>query len=139
MCLLSKSKNPLVADEDFDVWKVVRFSKQAPATWKGAYNFSSMHFPFDEELQEGPFEINESNGAEGMYEIHGGCFHSVMLDCIAVATGILRVFNEHSSGNYIMCKCTIPKGTEYYAGGGMIASKSIIVHKPESLRMRDMV
>lgn len=98
-----------------------------------------MHFPFDKKLQEGPFEVNEVDGADGMYEIHGGCFHSVMLDDIETATGIFRVFDEHNSGNYIMCKCIIPKGTEYYVGGSMVASKSIIVHKPESLQMCDIV
>lgn len=133
MCLFTTTKNPFVASEDFGVWKVVWFSEQEQTTWRGAYNFSSKSFLFDEKLQEGPFDIRKTIGSKNIYEIYGGCFHSVVFEDIELATDILSSLNNKYHGGRIMCKCTIPRGTEYYMGGSMVASKNIIVHKPKIL------
>ena len=133
MCLLCTTKTPFVAAEDFKVRKVVMCFERKPTTWRGAYNLSPKCFPFDKEIQEGPFEISRVAGSNNIYEIQGGCFHSVVFDDLTLALGILRMLNEQNNWNYVMCECTIPKGTEYYTDGSVIASRKIIVHKPEEL------
>lgn len=140
MCLITTESSPCVAKQDITVCKVVAVPNSTSNCWRSAFMLRlDKKFPFDKTITEKtPFEINCDCEffTTKVKKVCGGCFHSYELDKENyVSKFVLDFFPELTGCRYVVCRCTIPKGTEYYTGThGDIASKSIIVHNPKNYK-----
>lgn len=146
MCLISTSKDPVVADKDIPVWKIVCTDGEK---WVGPCLYDDFGYPFN--VVNTAKAIPPGDPVEylgtGHYAVKSGHFHTFAQKTSA----LYRFDNMHNShyqkrkGYYgycrqnvalnfptvVLCKATIPKGTEYYKDEYCYASKQLIVHKPE--------
>lgn len=147
MCLIVYNKQHEVANEDITAWKVVCTNGNA---WIGPYMFDLTEFSFNDIVKPKGIEFDSITVCKDIsgqvyYEINGGHFHScvtkdeckTLLYYVSVSVGkakrgIFGAKYKELAMKYNLlkiCKCTIPKGTEFYTDGTYFATKQLIVHK----------
>ena len=148
MCLIVYNKQHAVANEDIPAWKVVCTNGNA---WIGPYMFDLTEFSFNNIVKPKGIGFDNTTVCKDIfgqvyYEINGGYFHSCVTykECeilfyyafdygSKIKRGIYGVKHKELAMKYNLlkiCKCTIPKGTEFYTDGSYFATKQLIVHKP---------
>lgn len=123
MCLATRQKEPLIAEEDIIVYKIF-----------GPDN-RSLYFEFDYSPYIGKrFDNSELESIikrDNHTLIYGGFIHSYT--GIGFALSLIYYLNlnryKEKGAMYIIRECKIPKGSKYYKDNknGEIASKSIII------------
>lgn len=136
MCLVCKRSDRFVADKDMKVYKYVLV--EDGGHWTGIFRYNSLAFSFDETVRPGSCEETEDTDEFLPYAddstvgdlvvIGEGWFHSF----ISISECLSR-YGGAMGSQTVLCVCTIPKGTVCYKDDKEIASKNIIVYKPENL------
>ena len=146
MCLLTAKGRYFKARYDITCYKIVYLENSEK--WSGAYGYGNKTFDFDKVLVESkgcPKPKHDWHGRviheSPFVELHEGYFHSCVYkkECEGLkgCAALLRAeFSKPNNiNNFVVCECTIPKGTIYYTSENdhCFASRKIIVHKPENL------
>ena len=127
-----------IAKEDIACYKIVDCHPSNPLIWRSAFTGSPSTYPFDKVLCEKGMseETMRMLGYEktpGYYQIHGGFFHA-SLDLSLLRRDMYRYSGTNECRYINVCKCTIPKGAEYYCGFNnqmLVVTTKIIVHQPD--------
>lgn len=139
MCLTAEKGKYFMAKQDITCYKVVYLEDNGK--WTSAYGYNNKEFEFDKVLAETKGRPKTKKEYPNFVELEKGYFHS-RLQKYAEITPYANVMIDFrwkmgypsKRENFIMCECTIPKGSVYYKDWQTndLASRKIIVHKPKN-------
>ena len=118
MCLRTKTKEPLYAEEDMVCYKVVKESKAEGCPYMTPYEESLIHENVVKGMwmfvAHGRKKIEETNSLNTSYDIGEGYIHTYK----TLPHG--KYMTEHLEslieGGFHLFECVIPSGSEYYVG-----------------------
>jgi hypothetical protein len=136
MCLFTTQQEPLIAEEDIEVYKILRDDLSSPSQ-EFKYEQNKLYSTEDEEkfIDYIDIDISDelSNKKVTYLKISKGFFHSYMLKKYSV--NMMVYFSYFDNTNRRLFKAIIPKGAKYYIGDVDICSNKIII--TSEIRIRE--
>lgn len=121
MCLTTKTKEPLYAEEDIVCYKVVKESKAEGCPYMTPYEESLIHEKAIKGIwmfvAHGIKKIEESNSLNTSYDIGEGYIHTYKY--LPHGKYMNEYMELHHDGEFHLFECIIPRGTEYYVGSDL--------------------
>lgn len=139
MCLIVKNDKPKIAKRNITCYKLlmVRFgyfmgnvqTEHYLSPYQTYYRWNIGEMATDKENWSiKTFPLRTTIGNDITYKIEQGGFHTFKSSKTALSvcenTVLLKFARETSGYRYVVVKCTIPKGTEYYYGENSDGEKS---------------
>lgn len=124
MCLITKQRESLIAEEDIVVYKVFTLEDKSPYQ---EFDYTPyIGKLFTDSADEKCIEFSDFCGNFVNLSVHGGFIHSF------TNLRTAKIEKDFLSDNldkecFIIRRCLIPKGTKYYCSDNEVASKSIII------------
>lgn len=137
MCLIVKNDKPKIAKKDITCYKLlmVRVGDFMGNEWTKHYLSPFLNYPWwnigetatdraEWRIDKFPWLASIGLGYDFRYKIGQGGFHTFKRRKTALRVGENAGFLAPPSENFVVVKCTIPKGTEYYYGENSDGEKS---------------